>query len=154
MAQTVRISAGYTEKTSENYNSEQYSINLEMDAQINGTTTEIEQASDRLFQLCRKIVNHQKGVSVDTLLSDPQQNQQQLPPPQQQPSFDSPHHFNQNTGTGQQCTEKQVKCIFGVAKSRGMANGAIAGLAQRYGKQRLEELTSQEASALIKELKQ
>ncbi len=44
MAQTVHISAGYSDKTSESYNYQQFCINPEMDAQINGTT-EIEQES-------------------------------------------------------------------------------------------------------------
>lgn len=137
MAQkTVKISAGYSDKISENYNSQSYSINLEMDANINGTTTEIEQASERLFQLCRKIVNHQKSFTGDVLL--PESPLQQLPAPA------PPIHL---------CSEKQIKCIFGVAKSRGMANNAIQGLAQRFSKQRLEDLTSQEASLLIKDLK-
>ena len=154
MAQTVRISAGYTEKTSENYNSEQYSINLEMDASINGTTTEIEQASERLFNLCRKIVNHQKGVSVDTLLSDLPQSQQPIPQQQPASNFTPPPEYSRNSNSGHQCSEKQVKAIFAIAKSRGMVNGAITSLSNRFGKNHLEELTSQEASSLIKELKQ
>lgn len=170
MASTVRISAGYSDKVSENYNSQQFSINLEMDAQINGTTSEIEQASDRLFQLCRKIVDHQKGVSVDTLLTDQRPQQQasfpvippislppQHPPQQaqhQQQPFDQPPTFNPHSGIGGHCSDKQVKCIFGIAKKRGMVNGAIQGLAQRFGKTRIEDLTSQEASALISDLQQ
>ena len=145
---TVRISAGFSDKVSENYNSTSYSINLEMDAQINGSTTEIEQASDRLFQLCRKIVNHQKGVSVDTLLVS-QEPSQQLPPPQAVYTQSEPPQ----TFTSNLASEKQVKCVFAVAKGRSMSNDAINGLAQRFGKIRLEELSSQEASSLIKELK-
>ncbi len=143
MAQTVRISAGYSDKVSENYNSQQFSINLEMDAMINGTTAEVEQASNRLFQLCRKIVDQQKGVSVDNLLNN------QAPPVQ----FDPPQQFSRNVNNGHQCSEKQVRCIFGAAKARGMTNAAIPALAQRFGKNRLEELTATEASSLIGELK-
>ena len=142
---TVRISAGYSDKTSENYNSTSYSINLEMDAHINGTTTEIEEASNRLFQLCRKIVNHQKGVSVDNLLEDNTPTQ-----PTQQYTAPTNNYSNNNN----RCSEKQVKCIYGVAKGRGMTTQAISSLAQRYGKKRLGELTSSEASLLIKKLKQ
>ncbi len=144
MAQLVRISAGYSEKSSENYNSTSYSINLEMDAQINCTTAEVEQASNRLFQLCRKIVDHQKGVSVDSLLNN------QAPP---QVQFDPPQQFSRNVNNGHQCSEKQVRCIFGAAKARGMTNAAIPALAQRFGKNRIEELTATEASSLIGELK-
>lgn len=154
MAQEVIIRAGYTSRTSKDYQSEEHSIQIEVPSKINGSTQEIESASDRLFRLCKKIVEQQKqDVSVDSLLSDPQPQPQQLPPPQDT-TFNPPADYSRNSNTGQQCSEKQVKCIFGVAKSRGMVNGAIQGLAQRFGKQRLEELTSQEASALIKELKQ
>jgi hypothetical protein len=124
-----------------------------MDASINGTTTEIEQASERLFNLCRKIVNHQKGVSVDSLLNEVPPPQQSIP--QQQPinNFAPPQEYSRNSNSGHQCSEKQVKAIFAIAKGRGMQNGAITALANRFGKQRLEELTTQEASGLIKELK-
>jgi hypothetical protein len=73
MSQTVRISAGYSDKASENYQSRQYSFNLELDVQVNGSTLEIESASDRLFDICRRIVEKQKGVSVDNLLQRPEQ---------------------------------------------------------------------------------
>ena len=36
--QTVKINAGFSEKTSENYNSTQHSISLEMDIQVNVCT--------------------------------------------------------------------------------------------------------------------
>jgi hypothetical protein len=44
MSQTVKISAGYSDKTSENYNSTQYSLNLELDVVFNSSTNEIEAA--------------------------------------------------------------------------------------------------------------
>ena len=40
--QTVKINAGFSEKTSENYNSTQHSISLEMDIQVNGNTRDLK----------------------------------------------------------------------------------------------------------------
>ena len=42
MPQNVRIPAGYSDKASENYQSRQYSISLELDVAVNGSTREIE----------------------------------------------------------------------------------------------------------------
>ena len=148
MPNKVKISAGYSDKTSENYNSTQYSINLEMDATINGTTAEIEQASDKLFKLCRKIVAAQKSVSVDSYLNtEADHNGTPLPPQPQQP------HTTPVDATNL-CSPAQVKCIFAVAKSKGLQNGAITNLAKRFNKSKLDELTRPEASQIIKELKE
>ena len=70
MSQKVKIQTGFSEKSTENYQSQQYSVALEMDCTINGSTREIEEASNKLFALCRKIVSAQKGVNVDTLLNN------------------------------------------------------------------------------------
>ena len=147
MPNKVKISAGYSDKTSENYNSTQYSINLEMDANINGTTAEIEQASDKLFKLCRKIVAAQKGVSVDNYLSTDTDHNTPLPSSPQQPHTTSVDAANL-------CSPAQVKCIFAVAKSKGLQNGAITNLAKRFNKSKLDELSRPEASQIIKELKE
>lgn len=144
----VRISAGYSDKISENYNSKQFSINLELDANINGSTQEIEDASARLFELCRKIVEQQKGVSVDSLLAP---TPQQLPPQQPQQNFQP--QTNIPSSNPSLASPAQVKCIFAVAKQNGLQNGAIAALANRFNKPKLDDLSKQEASILIKELK-
>ena len=147
MPNKVKISAGYSDKTSENYNSTQYSINLEMDATINGTTIEIEQASDKLFKLCRKIVATQKGVSVDNYLNTDENHNT--------PASSSPQQ-SQTTpvDAANLCSPAQVKCIFAVAKSKGLQNGAITNLAKRFNKTKLDELSRSEASQIIKELKE
>ena len=69
MPQTIKISAGYADKVSENYNSQQFSVSLEMACTITGKISEVESAADRLFALCRKIVDRQKGINVDNLLT-------------------------------------------------------------------------------------
>ena len=148
MPNKVKISAGYSDKTSENYNSTQYSINLEMDATINGTTAEIEQASDKLFRLCRKIVAAQKGVSVDSYLNTDADHTIPVPQPQPQQPQTTP------VDAANLCSPAQVKCIFAVAKSKGLQNGAINNLAKRFNKSKLDELSRSEASQIIKELKE
>jgi hypothetical protein len=50
MSQTVKISAGYSDKNTENYNSTQYSLNLELDVVVNGSTSGAE-FSDVQLQL-------------------------------------------------------------------------------------------------------
>jgi len=135
----VRISVGFSDKQSENYNSTAYSVNLEMDVQVNVSSQEVEDASEKLFRLCRKIVENQKSQNHSDS-SEPPISQQ---PPQPKPT---------NIAV-ELCSPAQIKCIFGVAKSKGLQNGAITALANRFNKPRLEDLTKQEASQLIKELK-
>jgi len=138
MSQTIKISAGFSDKVSENYNSQQFSVNLEMECSINGKTVEVEAAADKLFALCRKIVDRQKGVTPST---------ESLPlaqPPKEEPS-------NQMESFA---SDKQIKCIFGMAKAQGRDSQAIKALiSTRFGK-RVENISKAEASAMINELKQ
>ncbi len=62
--QAVKIQAGFSEKASQNYNSQQFSVSLEMECHINGTTHEIEDAAAKLFTLCRKIVANEKSTKA------------------------------------------------------------------------------------------
>lgn len=143
MAQTIRISAGYADKASENYNSKQYSINLELDVQVNGNTREIEGASDRLFELCRRIVEKQKVVSVDNLLAGPPE-----------PHAEEPNSGNSN-GTTRPATAKQLRYLHQLAKKANLTDEQVNGLPrQYYSKAALSDLTSLEASGLIDVLSQ
>lgn len=138
----VKINAGYSDKISKDYNSKSYSISLEMEVHINGKTTELEEASHRLFNLCKKIVKKEKGESIDDMLEPPTEaTPSSLPPAPPQ------------TTQVKLASEKQLKCVFAIAKSIGMLNKTIDALASRYNKNDLKELTSQEASNLIKTLK-
>lgn len=153
----VRISAGYSDKISENYNSKQFSINLELDAQINGSTQEIEQASDRLFQLCRKIVEHQKGISVDNLLTPsnppPAQLPPQQPPAQNQYQQSPAPQQQQSQRNGKLASDKQIKFIFSLAKKSKLPDYEVRNLPMQYFNiQNFNELSSKQASEIIESL--
>ena len=154
----VRISAGYSDKISENYNSKQFSINLELDANINGSTQEIEDASARLFELCRKIVEQQKGVSVDNLLSPvpSQPPPQQLPPSQnyspQPPQQNQPQQPANNNGSVKLASDKQIKFIFSLAKKNKLPDYEVRNLPMQYNIQNFNELSSKQASEIIESL--
>jgi hypothetical protein len=144
MSQTVKISAGYSDKTSENYNSSQYSLNLELDVVVNGSTTEIESASQKLFALCRKLVLAQRSVNVDTLLN-------------REPSLAVPG-ANQNAPAASQspssspqklASAKQIRFLLELAKKAGMDEASIRSLPTEYQKSSFEALSSSEASKLI-----
>ena len=146
MPQKVKISAGYADKSSENYNSRQYSINLEIDVTVNGTTKEVEDASERLFRLCRKIVESQKGISVDNLLND---NPPQPTPPAKPAAPPAPTA----NGNGKLATDKQIKFIFRLGKQSKLSNEQINALpGQYFGKPNFNSLTASEGSNLIETL--
>jgi hypothetical protein len=48
MSPKVLVSAAYSEKNTENYCSRQHSIGLEMEINVNGSTDEVEPASNKL----------------------------------------------------------------------------------------------------------
>jgi len=137
MPQQVKIQTGFSEKTSENYNSTQHSISLEMDCSINGSTKEIEEASSKLFALCRKIVSAQRGVNVDSLLNPDVSN---IPAAPTLPS---------NAEAPRPATAKQIKYLLELAKSSGMEEKAIRALPTECKKTSFEALSSSEASKLI-----
>jgi hypothetical protein len=149
----VRISTGLSEKSTENYQSTQHSISLEMDCVINGSTREIEEASQKLFALCRKIIGaQQKSVSVDSLLNVDQPITPvpvTLPP---SPAVPKPTTVPARTNTGSSqrlATSKQIKYLLQLAKSANLAHDEIVTLPATYKKERFEQLTSTEASTLI-----
>jgi hypothetical protein len=141
MPQTVKIQTGFSEKTSENYNSTQHSISLEMDCNINGSTHEIEEASQKLFALCRKIVSVQKSVNVDSLLNNdmPATPAPAVPPPA----------TNNNTTTVRLASQKQITFLLQLAKKSNLTHDEILSLPKSYNQTRFEDLSAQEASALI-----
>jgi hypothetical protein len=154
MSQKVKIQTGFSEKTSENYNSQQYSVALEMECQINGSTREIEEASGKLFALCRKIVSAQKGVNVDTLLnSESSGATKALSRPASAPEAPvvppvSPSTSNGN-GATRDATPKQIRYILELAKKVGMSKADIHNLKASYNKKTFESLSSVEASKII-----
>jgi len=140
--QTVKISAGFAEKISENYNSTQNSISLEMNVQVNGSTREIEEASQKLFALCRKIIYAQKGVNVDSLLQG-----EQLPATMPSGTFAAPQ--SPSSSTQKLSSSKQIKFLLELAKKAGMDEAAIRLLPTEFKKSSFEALSSAEASKLI-----
>jgi hypothetical protein len=143
--QTVKINAGFSEKTSENFNSTQNSIALEMDVQVNGSTKEIEDASQKLFALCRKIIYAQKGVNVDSLLQSEQTmsgTSQSVPSASQNPSS-TVKIFPKLASA------KQIRFLLELAKKAGMEDASIRSLPSEFKKSSFEALSSAEASKLI-----
>ena len=151
MSQKVKIQTGFSEKSTENYQSQQYSVALEMECQINGSTREIEDASNRLFALCRKIVSAQKGVNVDTLLNNEAVSSgpsQPAPAPSAPPAASAPS----GNGTPKSATSKQIRYVLELAKKAGMSKPDIQNLPATYKKKTFESLSSVEASKLIESL--
>jgi hypothetical protein len=141
MSQTIKISAGYSDKVSQDYNSSQYSLNLELDVVVNGSTTEIESASQKLFSLCRKLVLTQRSVNVDSILNreaSPGANQNAPAAPQ------SPSSSSQKPASS-----KQIKFLLELAKKAGMDEASIRSLPSEFQKSSFEALSSSEASRLI-----
>lgn len=157
MSQKVRIQTGFSEKSTENYQSQQYSVALEMDCTINGSTREIEEASSKLFALCRKIVSAQKGVNVDGLLNNEAAPTASGPtPPATAPAAPAappagPSAPNSN-GTPKLASAKQIRYVLELAKKAGMSTPDIQNLPATYKKQTFEALSSVEASRLIESL--
>jgi hypothetical protein len=145
--QHVKIQTGFQEKTSENYNSTQHSISLEMDIQVNGNTREIEEASQKLFALCRKIIYAQKGVNVDSLLQAPA-----APPSGQAATSTAASKSPQEGQQPRPASSKQIRYIFTIARKNGLSDAEIKSLPVRYEKADFSALTSQEASEIIDHL--
>ena len=141
MSQTVKISAGYSDKVSQDYNSTQYSLNLELDVVVNGSTTEIESASQKLFLLCKKLVLAQRSVNVDTLLNPEVKlgAGQNAPAAPQSPS----------SSTLKPASNKQIKYLLELAKKSGMDEKSVRALPGEFQKSSFEALSSAEASTLI-----
>lgn len=162
MPQKVKIQTGFSEKTSENYNSQQYSVSLEMECQINGSTREIEDASKRLFSLCRKIVNAQKGISVDNLLlqDDSQFPQPTVPviplnqTPATSPAAPQVSGKPANANQPKPATQKQLRFLHQLGRKSGLSIEQVNGLPSQYFQKSIEQITSQEASTLIDILNQ
>ena len=146
--QKVKVSAGYSDKISENYNSKQYSIALEMELQINGNTADVELASSKLFALCRKIVSAQKEVSIDGLL-----NQNAAAPVAN--SVPNPSDGKNGGLNNKPITAKQVAYIFRLGHKAGLSDEQVRQLPMQYfGKPNpdLNSLSSGEASRIIETL--
>ncbi|OGJ90449.1 MAG: hypothetical protein A2268_02995 [Candidatus Raymondbacteria bacterium RifOxyA12_full_50_37] len=162
MPQNVKICAGYSDKISENYNSTQFSLSLEMDCQINGSTREIEDASARLFSLCKQIVNRQKNVSVDNLLSNahPVEGNGKETPIPSQPAATEPQKPEQPAPASEPqkseeaISDKQVKYIFGLGRDLGKSGKDVRDLITTRFNKPVDALSKTEASLMIKELKQ
>ena len=156
MPQNVKIQTGFSEKTSENYNSTQHSISLEMDCAINGSTKEIEDASQKLFALCRKIVAAQKGVNVDSLLNSDLGGKQAPAAAATQTTASTPgapsaapQPFNNGNAMPKLATPKQIKWLLDLAKKAKLSHDEILSLPSTYKKERFEQLSAAQASALI-----
>jgi hypothetical protein len=149
MPSKIKITAGFADKVTENYQSQQYSIGLEMECQINGNTAEIEDASKRLFALCRKIVNAQKTINVDYLLQQdsiepptngsapttsaaPAQPTASAPANAQpaQPPAPAPQNNGNGNGSTKLATDKQIKYLFRLAMTAGLKNDEVRHLPQ------------------------
>ena len=144
MSQTVKISAGYSDKVSQDYNSSQYSLNLELDVVINNSTTEIESASQRLFSLCKKLVLTQRSVNVDTLLNPGAAlgASQKAPAAPQSPS----------SSTQKPASSKQIRFLLQLLKNAKFSPDETKGILAEFKKESFEALTSHEASQLIDRL--
>ena len=177
-ATPIRISAGYQETVSENYNSKRYSVQLEMDAMINGSVREVEDATAKLFELCRNIVSREKGTTLPFIVSRPNPNalpsnspmptQSQmtgLPFNQEQESShsapsiptvvnNSPTASQNNYQPMRPATEKQIHYLLQTAKRHGLSSDRIKGLPREiFGKTDYNALESNEASRIIDNLK-
>ena len=151
MPQKVKIQTGFSEKTTENYQSQQYSVALEMDCSVNGTTREIEEASAKLFNLCRKIVASQKGVNVDNLLKDAPVTVASSPVPSV-PAASTPSTSQapaRTNGTTKPATGKQIRYALELLRKSGLGKNEIAAIPASFNKQSWESLSSIEASKII-----
>ena len=146
--QQVRINTGFSEKVVANFQSTQHSISLEMDVSVNGTTKEIEDASAKLFALCRKIVSAQKSGNVDNLLTSPTSAESVSSPVQPAPAASAPSAPHAPTGTNgtKPATSKQIKYALELMKKSGMSKQEIATIPASFNKQSFEALSSVEAS--------
>lgn len=143
MPQRIKVSTGYADKVSKDFQSQQFSVGLEMELTVNGTTREIEDASEKLFALCRKIVSSQKSISVDSLLNG---NTSQTIPGQ---NTEQPR--GNGNGNGKPATAKQIRYLHQLGKKADppLTDEQVRALPQQYYGKTLETMTSQEASNLI-----
>jgi len=152
----VKISCGYRAKSSANFQSEEYSIGLEMDVLINGKTEEVQQKADLLYALCKQIVNKQRGISVDSLLTPPAQSETK-PETKSEANPEAPAQApaapQQSNGNGV-ISPKQVKYIFALGRTKNMFGKAVRDLVFDRFKKPVEEISRHNASVLIDELKQ
>jgi len=129
--QTVKIQTGYSDKSSQNYNSNQYSVSLEMECHINGTTHEIEDAAAKLFGLCRKIVANEKSAKA----------------PQQ-----APLRMNQPDGNDlPSASSRQIGAIMAIGRSIGLDKSQLEEFAGTTISSTC--LSSKAASRIIESLK-
>ena len=147
MPQTVKIQTGFSEKSTQNFQSTQHSISLEMDCAINGSTSEIEDASQKLFALCRKIVSVQKSVNVDSLLNNDATQTPSPPAPVSTPATGS------NVIPIGTATSKQIKYLLELAKKASLTHDEILAIPGTYNKNMFEQLSASEASSLINRFK-
>jgi hypothetical protein len=152
MPQKVKIQTGFSEKTTENYQSQQYSVALEMEVSINGSTSEISEASNKLFALCRRLVSQQKAVNVDNLLTAAPVEQHPPVSTPVAPAIAAPSAATpvSNAGNGTKAaTSKQIKYALELAKKSGMSKSDIAALPAKFNKASFEALSAKEASSII-----
>lgn len=157
MAQTIKIRASYAETVSRDYQSNRYGLDLECDVQLNGGDhkQEIETAASTLFNFAKAVVAKQKesGFAVGDLLKTnalPPQPEAKVAPEAAKPAEGN----NDSTKSNTSASDKQIKAIFGIAKSLGKNNQAIRQMAaDRFNNKRIEDLSKSEASSLIQDLK-
>lgn len=151
----VTISCGYSSKSSANYNSSSYNINLQMEILINGKTSELELRADQLYDLCRKIVKKQQqsnGAIPDTL---PATNEQSPPANQPAPVKTPPMNTNYHSRTSisEVASEKQLKYILALARSKGVNSKSVKDDVFAQFHKPLEKITRAEASEIINHYK-
>lgn len=147
----VRINTQYGEKSVSNFQSTQHSISLELDVAVqNCTTQEVEEAAQKLFSLCRKIVSSQKSVSVDSLLTQHPPVSATVAPAIAAPSAATPAINHASAAQpGKPATNKQIKYALELAKKSGMSIADIAALPAKFNKASFEALSAKEASLII-----
>ncbi len=141
-----------------------YGVSLEVECEINNNTStrEIEEASSKLFALCRRIVAGQKGVNLDTVLNSasvpakaPIQPAPVNPAPAKlvamNPAPAVPAEANGN-GVPKPASPKQIKYLLDTAKRIGLSKADIQNLPATFNKPSFESLSSVEASKLIESL--
>lgn len=141
----VKISCGYSAKASQNYQSENYSINLEMEVMVNGKTSELEQKADLLYDLCRKIVAKQRGTTATDALLAPSERTSAP----SQPAVTSQVPSN----TSDVISPKQIKFIHSLSRSRGFDSKKTKEIIYDQYHKAVEQLSRKEAAAVIDDLK-
>ncbi|MFH1761576.1 MAG: hypothetical protein ABIA63_10800 [bacterium] len=131
MSQTVKIRAGYSETVTKDYNSQRYSIELEGDINLNGNGHKktIEEASQKMFATCKSLIAHEKDSSqtVNDLFENGDN---------EKPQF---------------CSQKQIDFIKKLCLRK--KKNVVDVIFGQWEKENLEDLTLQEASKTIEELR-